>query len=193
MKAWSEMDADNQLMGRSQAGDGEAFAHLVRRYQQPIYGYLARRAGVSVADDLLAEVWLAAFRSRETYNPQFESARPWLFTIARHVLSEHWHKRPQGVHATAEWRSDPWAEVDERLDAAGVSERLRAAVRALPDLQREVLLLVAWEDLAPSEVAVVLAIPAATVRSHLHRARRTLSTDPGVATVSNPCMHTEEV
>jgi RNA polymerase sigma-70 factor (ECF subfamily) len=193
MRALSDMDSDTQLMGRTRAGDGEAFAQLVKRYQLAIYGYLARRAGVSVAEDLLAEVWIAAFRGRGSFNAQFGSARPWLFTIARHVLSEHWRKRARSVHATGEWHSDPWPDVDERLDAAGVSVRLRAAVRALPELQREVLLLIAWEDLTPSEVAVVLAIPAATVRSHLHRARRTLSTEPSVVSAGNQCRQTEEV
>jgi RNA polymerase sigma-70 factor (ECF subfamily) len=187
------MDSDAQLMRWAQVGDGEAFAQLVRRYQLPIYRYLVRRAGASAADDLLAEVWIAAFRGRGTFDAKFESARPWLFTIARHVLSEYWRTRPLGLHRREVWHSDPWPEVDERLDAAGVSEHLRTAVRALPELQREVLLLVAWEDLTPSEVAFVLDIPAATVRSHLHRARRALSTKPNIVTAGTQCTHSEEV
>jgi RNA polymerase sigma-70 factor (ECF subfamily) len=65
-------------------------------------------------------------------------------------------------------------------------------VQALPEPQREVLLLVAWEDLTPSEVAVVLDIPAATVRSHLYRARRSLSDQPSVVTASNQFNDTKE-
>jgi RNA polymerase sigma factor (sigma-70 family) len=48
------------------------------------------------------------------------------------------------------------------------------AVRSLPPVEREVLLLVAWEHLTPAEVAVVLGVAPGTVRSRLHRARTTL-------------------
>jgi RNA polymerase sigma-70 factor (ECF subfamily) len=88
--------------------------------------------------------------------------------------------------------SDPWREVDDRLDAADISDSLRTAVRALPRPQQEVLLLVAWEGLTPGEVAVVLDIPAATVRSHLHRARRSLWDQPSVVAASRQFNHTEE-
>ena len=50
----------------------------------------------------------------------------------------------------------------------------------------------AWEDLAPSEIAVVLDMTAATVRSHLRRARIALSSQPNVVTASNHIKHTEE-
>jgi RNA polymerase sigma factor (sigma-70 family) len=176
-----EVASDAQLM----AGDGKAFAQLVVRYQRPIYGYLARRVGTPAAEDLLAEVWMAAFRGRGTFDARFDSARPWLFTIARNVLNAHWGKRPCGVHTTGDELSDPWPDVDDRLDAAEVSDSLRAAVRALPPPQREVLLLVAWEDLTPNEVAVLLDMPAATVRSYLYRARRSLSDHPHIVTASN--------
>jgi RNA polymerase sigma factor (sigma-70 family) len=192
MGALSEVDSDAQLVDRTIAGEGGAFAQLVGRYQRTIYGYLVRRAGVPVAEDLLAEVWMAAFRGRGTFDTQFESARPWLFTIARNVLAAHWRSLRQGVQEADHVLSDPWPEVDERLDAAGVSRGLRAAVRALPELQREVLLLVAWEDLAPSEISVVLDMPAATVRSHLRRARLALSSQPNVVTASLRIKHTEE-
>jgi len=174
------------------AGDGAAFAQLVARYQRPIYGYLVRRAGVPIAEDLLAEVWMAAFRGRGTFDTQLESARPWLFTIARNILSAHWRTLRRGVLEADLALFDPWPEVDERLDAAGVSRDLHAAVRALSEPQREVLLLVAWEDLAPSEIAVVLDMTAATVRSHLRRARIALSSQPNVVTASNHIKHTEE-
>jgi RNA polymerase sigma-70 factor (ECF subfamily) len=186
------MDSDAQLICRTMAGDSGAFAQLVGRYQRPIYDYLARRAGAPVAEDLLAEVWMAAFRGRGTYDPRFESARPWLFTIARNVLHSHWGARPQDVRSTADVPSDPWREVDDRLDAADISDSLRTAVRALPRPQQEVLLLVAWEGLTPGEVAVVLDIPAATVRSHLHRARRSLWDQPSVVAASRQFNHTEE-
>ena len=67
--------------------------------------------------------------------------------------------------------SDPWPEVDARLDAEALGASLRRAVLALSEDEREVLLLVAWEHLTPTEAAVTLGIPPGTARSRLHRAR----------------------
>jgi RNA polymerase sigma factor (sigma-70 family) len=173
MTTWSEMDTDAQLIGRVIAGDSEAFAQLVRRHQRPVYAYLARRAGSPAAEDLLADVWMAAFRSRASFDARWHSALPWLFGIARNGLQKHWarlHREESGEGEV----SDPWPEVDNRLAASDIVENLRAAVNALPQEQREVLLLVAWEELTPTEIALVLGIPASTARSHLHRARRSL-------------------
>ena len=188
----SEMDSDAHLMGCATAGDGGAFALLVGRYQRPVYAYLARRVGPPLAEDLLAEVWIAAFRGRASFDPRFESAGPWLFTIARNVLRAHWEQRHQPMGVTADALSDPWPEVDERLAAADIAETLRVAVRALPAEQREVLLLVAWEDLTPSEVAIVLDLPPGTVRSHLHRARRALAEQSAVLTAVRQFNHAKE-
>jgi RNA polymerase sigma factor (sigma-70 family) len=176
MTTRSEMDTDAQLIGRAIAGDSEAFAHLVRRHQGPVYAYLARRSGSPAAEDLLADVWVAAFRSRASFDVRWDSARPWLFGIARNGLQKHWarlHREESGEGEV----SDPWPEVDNRLAASDIVHNLRAAVNALPQEQREVLLLVAWEELTPNEIALALGIPASTVRSHLHRARRSLLGD----------------
>jgi RNA polymerase sigma-70 factor (ECF subfamily) len=67
---------------------------------------------------------------------------------------------------------DESAAVDARLDAAALAPQLRQALKDLPDVERELLLLVAWENLTPTEAAQALGIPAGTARSRLHRARQ---------------------
>ena len=71
---------------------------------------------------------------------------------------------------------DPWDEVIDRLDSAAAARtrEMVGAVRALPPEEREVLLLVAWEQLTPAQAALVLGIPPGTARSRLHRARAAL-------------------
>ena len=64
--------------------------------------------------------------------------------------------------------------VDDRLDARRTVSALTQALAALTDEDREVLLLVAWEQLTPAQVAVALDIPQGTARSRLHRARAQL-------------------
>jgi RNA polymerase sigma-70 factor (ECF subfamily) len=61
-----------------------------------------------------------------------------------------------------------------RLDSAPRARALLAAIRALPPDERDVLLLVAWEQLTPTQAAAALGVPPGTARSRLHRARAAL-------------------
>jgi RNA polymerase sigma factor (sigma-70 family) len=165
-------ESDASLVGRAVAGDPAAFVELLRRHDQAVHAYLARRSGRCDADDLLSEVWLRAFEGRAGYDGRWPDARPWLYGIARNVLRSHWRRlgRPQLPADAAS--SDPWPEVDARIDAAAQLAALRRALAALaPDDRGVLLLLVTWEGMAPAEVAVALGIPQGTARSRLHRAR----------------------
>ena len=167
------MDTDGVLIERSVQGRPDAFVEVVQRHEVAVHGFLARRAGQQAADDLLGEVWVRAFAGRGGYDPGHADARPWLYGIARNVLRAHWRSRPD-PRAAAEETVDPWEDVVDRLDSAAQGRVLMSALRALPAPERDVLLLVAWEQLTPAEAAVVLGIPQGTVRSRLHRARAAL-------------------
>jgi RNA polymerase sigma factor (sigma-70 family) len=165
---------DGALIERSVRGRPDAFVEVVQRHEAAVHAFLARRAGRQAADDLLGEVWLRAFAARAGYDPARAGARPWLYGIARNVLRAHWRARPHpGVAAEPE-SADPWDDVVDRLDSATQAQTLVSALRALPVPERDVLLLVAWEQLTPAEAAVVLGVPQGTVRSRLHRARAAL-------------------
>lgn len=162
---------DKELLGRA-ARDPDAFEPLVERHSRALHGYFARRAP-GAADDLLAELWLQAYATRRGFDPDRGSVRAWLFGVARNVLSAHWRRmaaaRPDVMRGSGD--DDPWEAVDDRLVAAAVAPRLRALLTQLPPDERELLLLVAWEQLTPTEAAAVVGIPAATARTRLHRAR----------------------
>ncbi|WP_427893256.1 RNA polymerase sigma factor [Kribbella sp. GL6] len=164
------MGTDEEQLQLSQR-EAVAFEPLVQRLAPVIHAYLARRAP-HAADELLSEVWLAAFGSRHTFDSRRGTARAWLFGIARHTLLAHYRSAAKPVAPpSSELADTDWATVDARLDAAAVRPALRAALAGLPSAEREVLLLVVWEQLGPSEAAEVLGIPAGTARSRLHRAR----------------------
>lgn len=165
-------DDDAALAGS--AHDPAAFEPLVARHTAALHGYLARRAPAA-ADDLVAEVWLRAFAGRAGFDPRRGTARAWLFGVARHVLAAHWRGAEQaGGPAGAEPAADPWQAVDQRLDAAAVAPLIRRTLRELPSVERELLLLVIWEELTPAEAAAAVGIPQGTARSRLHRARTRL-------------------
>jgi RNA polymerase sigma-70 factor (ECF subfamily) len=127
-----------------------------------------------VADDLFGEVWLRAWRSRDSYDPHAGEVRPWLVGIARNQLRAHFRFSPRASPKDLELPCDPWADTDDRLDASRVAIALGQALGALAEEYREILLLVAWEQLSPAEIAQALHLHPGTVRSRLHRARNTL-------------------
>jgi RNA polymerase sigma-70 factor (ECF subfamily) len=171
----SAAEPDSALIERSAHGYPDEFVEVARRHEVAIHGYLARRAGRQAADDLLAEVWLRAFAARAGYDVRHADAGPWLCGIARNVLREHWRATSaDGLTALAETRVDPWDGINARLDTAERAKEVMSAVRVLPAAEREVLLLVAWDQLTPAEAAQVLGVPQGTARSRLHRARATL-------------------
>jgi RNA polymerase sigma factor (sigma-70 family) len=173
---------DAELIARSLDGDEDAFVEVVRRHEAAVGRYLARRAGRDVAEDLLGEVWVAALASRPTYDRSFPDARPWLFGVAHNTLRRHWRSR-QAEEPVADMTGmasgwDPWTAVDSRVDAQSV---LRRALALLPPHQREIVTLVAWEDLTVADAGRALGLPAGTARRVLHEARTALRNAPGMA------------
>jgi RNA polymerase sigma-70 factor (ECF subfamily) len=169
------VETDSALIERSVRGRPDAFVEVVRRHETAVHKFLARRAGHDAAGDLLGEVWVRAFGARHTFRTEYGNCLPWLYGIARNVLRAHWRTEGNGSeNEPREETVDPWDEVVERLDSAAWARQLTAALRELAPACREVLLLVAWEDLSPAEAADVLGIPQGTARSRLHRARSEL-------------------
>jgi RNA polymerase sigma factor (sigma-70 family) len=156
--------------------DSDRFAEVFRRHGSSVYRYLARRLGPEHAEDLTAEVFLAAFKSRARYDHRLSSALPWLYGIAANVAAQHRREEARRWRLLAALPTDDvtpdntWA-TDSRVNAASVRGTLVELLHELPQLERDVLLLIAWEQLTQSEVAETLAIPVGTVRSRLHRAR----------------------
>jgi len=164
-------ESDAEIVRRSTSGDANVFGELFWRHNGAVHGYLARRAGRQIADDLVAEVWLRAFRNRENFDLQYPDARPWLFGIARNVLSWHWRQLTNAPPLESAAISDPWPELEEHLNENEQRVALLKALDMLTNEEREVLLLVAWEQLSAVAIALMLDIPASTVRNRLHRAR----------------------
>src|SRR4051794_25479887 len=71
------------------AGPPQRFHAVVDRHFDAVAGYLARRVGPDIAEDLAQEVFMTAFRRRHRFDPSFESARPWLLGIANKAIAGH--------------------------------------------------------------------------------------------------------
>jgi len=154
----------------------ERFAVLFDRHAPHIHRYLARRTGRQVAGDLVAETFLAAFAKRDRYDPGHADARPWLYGIATNLVNQHHRDEARQYRirqaATAEPEVPGHADrVAADVTAQAMRALLYAALAALAAGDRDVLLLIAWEQLSHQEVSRALDIPVGTVRSRLNRAR----------------------
>jgi RNA polymerase sigma-70 factor (ECF subfamily) len=159
-------------------GDPALFGEIFDRHSAAINRYLTRRLGASDGEDLTAETFVIAFRSRRRYDGSVEDARPWLFGIAANLLRRHWRTEQRRLRAYARTGVDPVADeipdAERRLDAAAAGPQLARALASISADDREVLLLFAWADLSYEQIALALEIPAGTVRSRLSRARKQL-------------------
>ncbi|MCZ2815340.1 RNA polymerase sigma factor [Modestobacter sp. VKM Ac-2984] len=157
--------------------DPGQFAMLFDRHAPAVHRYLSRRVG-DLADDLLSETFLIAFRRRSAYRAVHVEVRPWLLGIATHLV--HGQQRTEQRRLRALSRTAPLApalpadddDLSDRLTARALRGPIAAALAGLKAADRDVLLLFAWEQLTYEEIAAVLDVPIGTVRSRLHRARR---------------------
>ncbi len=149
------------------------FEAIFDRHYAAIHGYLVRRVGRDVADDLAADTFVEAFRARSRYDPARPDARPWLFGIAANLVrGQARHERRQLV-AFSRTGVDPLVDDQEEISARLDAHRAVAhALAALAAKDRETLLLHTWAELSYEEIAIALDVPIGTVRSRLNRARR---------------------
>ncbi|WP_432190234.1 RNA polymerase sigma factor [Streptomyces sp. Tue6028] len=158
--------------------DPEIFAGLYDRHATGLQGYVARRFGSgSLADDIVGETFLVAFRQRGRYSTDQRQARPWLYGIAANLVGKHRRTELRAYRTLARTGVGPVTEshadaVDGQVTAQSMRSPLAAGLHRLSEGDRHVLLLIAWADFSYQEVATALGIPLGTVRSRLNRARK---------------------
>lgn len=168
--------SDGEVLRASLVDPGQ-FAVLFDRHAATVHRYLARRVG-DLADDLLSETFLVAFRRRADYLQVHAEVRPWLLGIATRLIQGHRRSEERRLRALARTPAEHSSlaidvdELSDRVGAAALAGPIAAALAALKPVDRDALILLAWEQLTYEEIAAVLDIPVGTVRSRLHRARR---------------------
>ena len=150
----------------------ERFDKVYRSYFAPVLNYALRRATPEVAHDVVADTFLIAWRRLERLP---EEPLPWLLGIARKTLANQRRsaRRRDALLGELEAGEVVRAQEHSREPHAAVSE-ITVALERLPDSDRELLRLIAWEGLSVVEAAQVVGQSAATCRVRLHRARRRL-------------------
>ncbi|WP_433167143.1 RNA polymerase sigma factor [Kribbella sp. CA-247076] len=184
---------DGQLVSSGEDARAD-FAVLFDRHAVAIHRYVARRLGSTEADDLVGQTFLIAFERRHGYQDSPAGALPWLYGIATNLIHRRRRDEVRQYRAYSRFGADEVldgsdvlsAEVSSRVDAKSASRVLAGALARLRPIDRDVLLLYAWEDLSYPQIADALGIPVGSVASRLHRTRRVLRKALGHDLQENP-------
>lgn len=172
---WGEQ-GDEELLRRSAGGDRDAFAQLAGRHQASLYRFALRSCGGERdAEDALQDGLLAAWRGAATFRRD-SAVRTWLFQVLVHACRRRQRRRSgePSRHDPVEQAGEipgPESHPDERLAARQVGEAIDAALAAMPEEAREVLVLRDVDGLSGDETAAALGLSLAAMKSRLHRAR----------------------
>lgn len=165
---------DEELLQAIQAGNSQAFQFLVDRHTKRVY-WTARNIvhDHEESEDIAQETFIRVYRFLDRYDPT-KKFTAWLYQIAVNLAIDKLRKRKKKLLAALDNVPEVAGDQEEPFEQVQRSEqqeRVREALKGLPEQYRIILVLRDIEGLPSREVASVLNINHATVRWRLHRAR----------------------
>jgi RNA polymerase sigma-70 factor (ECF subfamily) len=168
---------DEVLIAKIAKGDRLAMAALFARYRLPVYRFVLRMVrNVAIAEELNSDVFLEIWRQAGTFEGR-SAVSTWMFSIARFKALNVLQRRPEEeldeekAGAIADEADDPEVALAKKDKAAG----LRQCLLKLTAEHREIVTLVYYQQKSVEEVAGIVGIPEATVKTRMFYARRKLS------------------
>jgi RNA polymerase sigma-70 factor (ECF subfamily) len=162
--------SDEALLAGLAAGQTDAAAAFVRRYQARVYGLvitIVRDPGIG--EDVAQETFVRAWRNAGTYDPRRGRVATWLLTIARNAAIDAMRARrpepldPEAVAARLHLAPDQGIEPAERM-------RVRDALGDLPESQRRALFLAAFAGRTAREIGELENAPVGTIKTRIRTA-----------------------
>ena len=165
---------DEYLVVSARLGDRAAFGRLAARWQKKLLVHAWRLTGdEQMAQDAVQEGWVEIVRGIGRLED--ERAFPaWAYRIVSRRCARQIGRAVRRRELAEAVLAEPPAQDLEAAGAALEHERLRAAVRALPEEQRAAVALFHFEEMSVAETAVALDVPVGTVKTRLMHARRKL-------------------
>ena len=166
---------DSELADQAAAGDRASFAALVERHYDRVYRLAWRWSGSAMhAEDIAQDVMVKLATVLKSFRGEAEFST-WLYRIAYSTAIDHIRAGQRIVHlAPSDMMSLAESSTTETPEDNVIGQELWQAVRALPDQQRDAVLLVYGEDLSHHEAASIMGCTEKTVSWHLFEARKRL-------------------
>lgn len=175
------------LLRRVAVGDRAAFAELYDHMAARMFG-LVRRVLVDrdLSEEVLQEVFLEVWRTADAFDPNRGQGRSWLLTIAHRRAVDRVRAARTGadrdVRVGLRDHEVAFDRVAERAELSIEAQRVHDALRRLPELHREVLILAYFGGYHQSEIAALLGAPLGTVKTRMRDGLTKLRAEMGVRT-----------
>ena len=164
----------NQLVRRiAEAQDREAFIAVFGYYAPRVKSYLMRmNLAEDVAEDVTQEVMSQLWRKAHLFDPGKAAFSTWLFRIARNRLIDMRRRDRSGLLDEHDpfFQPEPTVGPDEAVGRAQSEERVRTLINALPEEQRQLLMLSFFEGMSHGQISAVTGQPLGTVKSRIRLA-----------------------
>ena len=154
------------------AGQEWAIREAYHRWSRLIYTVALRACGNAAdAEDITQQVFVAAWKSHTTFDPETARLPAWLTGIARHKIADHWAGRSRDDRRTAslEHASETRQTSEESIDTITDRVLLADELARLVQPQRKIMELAFYQDLTHVQIASLLGLPLGTVKSHIRR------------------------
>jgi RNA polymerase sigma factor (sigma-70 family) len=165
--------SDEALVALVARGDETALAALYDRVGRVAYGIAYRiLRDDRLAEDAVQEGFLAVWRSAAEFRPERAKASTWIVTLVHRravdIVRREQRRRAEPLEATAlQEAADPGGSAEDEAWLAFERDRVQAALRMLPDAQREMLELAYYGGYSQSELAARLGVPLGTIKSRM--------------------------
>jgi RNA polymerase sigma-70 factor, ECF subfamily len=145
------------------------FEAVYAAHNAAVRTYVRRRVDSQDADDVVADVFVIAWRRLREVP---EDPLPWLLGVARRVMANRWRGATRAAALRDRMIFERPRSAPSVSMSPGSSQEVLRALSTMREKDRETLLLVAWEGLAPAQAAAVLGVSPNTFSARLSRARR---------------------
>ena len=168
-------DPDEELLARVADGDPASVRALVARKLPRLLSLAGRMLGdASAAEDVAQEAFLRVWKQAPRWRPGAARFDTWLHRVALNLCYDRLRRRRELSYAEPPDRADEAPGPERGLEAADTGRRVSAALQALPDRQREAIVLCHYQELGNIEAAAVMGVSVEALESLLGRGRRTL-------------------
>ena len=151
--------------------DKEAFAALFSHFAPRVKGFLIKSgAAADLAEECAQDVMVTLWNKAHLFDPSRASVATWIFTIARNRRIDILRKENRPEPEDLPWGPDAEPDQADVLALQQESSRLKAAIQALPDAQRDLIQKAYFGDLTHSEIAVQTGLPLGTIKSRIRLA-----------------------
>lgn len=162
----------DELAARAALGDRAAFERIYNLLVDDLYSYIRGQCrNETVAEDLVANVFLKAWRSAKGYRPSSHTFRRWIFTIARNEVRDYW-RASQRTLPMVEFDISDERHLEIEADPVETRRLVQQALATLTDEQRQVVVLRYFSNKSHEEIATILGKREGAVRAQLMRALR---------------------